>query len=163
MKSRKNTLTPAEYRDLQHSFAERIMHDPKMSHAFLKVGVAYLLHINGQSGAAWPGTKTIVELTGLSERTVNRARKYYSLKGHMAADRRPGKSTIFYPQRRNPEADPRQQAPLCSAAGAGTPDEQVMQRINALFHEGKAGKPHLLPQAEELLRQFREFKQQQEN
>lgn len=47
--------------------------------------------------------------------------------------------------------------PISSAAGAGSPNEQVRQRINGLFKDGNTGKPHLLPEAEELLRQYNEF------
>jgi hypothetical protein len=47
---------------------------------------------------------------------------------------------------------------LSDARGAGSPEEQVERAINALFHEGHAGKPHLLPRGEELLRKYQEFK-----
>jgi hypothetical protein len=48
--------------------------------------------------------------------------------------------------------------PISSAVGAGSPNEQVRQHINALFREADAGgKPHLLPEAQELLRQYEEF------
>jgi hypothetical protein len=36
-----------------------------------------------------------------------------------------------------------------------------MRRINALFYEGNAGKPHLLPEAEKLLREYRAYKQRE--
>jgi hypothetical protein len=115
----RNTLTPSQYRELQHSFAARIMHDPKMSPGFLKVGVAYLLHINSETGAAWPKIKTITDLTGVCGKTVSRARKYFALKGHVTEERRPGKSLICYPQ---PKDDPGQQDVLTHGADPGQQD-----------------------------------------
>jgi hypothetical protein len=46
--------------------------------------------------------------------------------------------------------------PLSGAPGAGTPEEQVRRAVNALFHEGHAGKPWLIPQAQALLRKLEE-------
>jgi hypothetical protein len=94
----RNTLTPGQYRELQHSFAAQIMHDPKITPAFLKVAWAYCLHINSETGAAWPKIKTITDLTGVCGKTVSRARKYFGLKWHVTEERRPGKSLICYPQ-----------------------------------------------------------------
>jgi hypothetical protein len=74
------------------------MHDPKITPAFLKVAWAYCLHINSETGAAWPKIKTITDLTGVCGKTVSRARKYFGLKWHVTEERRPGKSLICYPQ-----------------------------------------------------------------
>lgn len=111
---KRNTLTPTQYRELQHSFAARLAHDPEITLAFMKVGMAYLLHINSETGAAWPNTETITRLTGVSTSTVTRARKYYGLKGHMTLEARPGTSPMCYPHPRQqddetPTTDPCQQ------------------------------------------------------
>jgi hypothetical protein len=37
-----------------------------------------------------------------------------------------------------------------------TPEKQVERTINALFHEGHAGKPHLIPHAEALLEKYKQ-------
>ena len=46
--------------------------------------------------------------------------------------------------------------PISNAMNAPSPDDQVRNHIRMLFEHGRTGKPHLLPQAEELLRQWKE-------
>jgi hypothetical protein len=47
--------------------------------------------------------------------------------------------------------------PISNAMNAPSPDDQVRNHIRMLFEHGRTGKPHLLPQAEELLRQWKEY------
>jgi Helix-turn-helix domain len=74
------------------------MADTKLSHSFLRIGIVIKWHMNQNTGNAWPGVETIMRLARVSERTVNRAIKYFLKMGHMDVERRPGRVNHYFPQ-----------------------------------------------------------------
>jgi hypothetical protein len=93
-----NYLTPAEYQILKESFERRLIADTKLSHSFLRVGIVIKWYMNQHSGDAWPGVQTIMKQARVSERTVNRAIKYFEQMSHMDVERRPGGVNHYFPR-----------------------------------------------------------------
>src|SRR5262249_50474260 len=94
----KKTLTPAEFQRLKESFQERLVQDPKMPPACLRVGLAISWHMNHETGEAWPGANAIIKRARVSRATVRRSVEYLVRNNHVLAEKRPGRVTHYTPQ-----------------------------------------------------------------
>jgi hypothetical protein len=94
----RNTLTPAEFQRLKESFQERLVQDPDISFAHVRVGFAISWHMNKDTGEAWPGTTAIMKRARVGRSTARLARRYLVARGHVAVERGQGRVTRYYPQ-----------------------------------------------------------------
>jgi len=93
-----NKLTPAEFQQLKESFQERLVQDPDMTPACLRVALVISWHMNKDTGEAWPGAAALTKRARVCTRTVRSAVKYIIEKGHVAVERAKGKVLLYHPQ-----------------------------------------------------------------
>ncbi len=77
----------------------------------------------GADGLAWPSIRTIAEVCQIGERVVRRSLRELVNLGHVEAETRPGRSTLYRPAACKPRSAPvEEQAPLSDQAAAPLAD-----------------------------------------
>lgn len=85
---KKVETTAAEYLRNRDAWIRMLVDDLDMSHTTVRVGLHIAMRINGEDRVAWPSTKTMAKLTGVSVRSVISALHSLEDNGYLIASRK---------------------------------------------------------------------------
>lgn len=78
----------AEYLRSRDEWIRLLVDDLDMSHTAVRVGLHIAMRINAEDREAWPSTKTIAKMTGVSVRSVITALEALQADGYLFVERK---------------------------------------------------------------------------